>query len=363
MIVPKQRRFIDPYKTLSSEDLNKRLKAIFPDGNAILKGCDISTQSSAVIKITPGIVLIDYVLVEITEDIVIDVSTFSDTTYYIKGVYKFTVSCINELKVVVDTEVTDDDIVFACVEVRNGTVKTIDLSCRTKNPLIEQVNQVTIDSDLYEDIDLNHHKITQLADCESEFSDTDAINLCYLKKIIGLISCKVKVTSSDSEADYLGPKIITNTYLHKEIITDDNGHEFIKLTADDNKVYAIDGDSTEGFLSNKISVEEPLKIDVIYDVENGNQLNISLDTNALASEIGSALKYVVHFTDSSDIMIEHNLGTTDLSISIFDSDNHMILADDVQIMDENTIRVKFTTLVSGKIVIIGFKTEATLDQT
>jgi len=352
MIKPKQKRYVDPFKALDSHDINKRLKSLFPSGISIIYGCDIIANGSTNITLTNGLVICDYVLIELLENVTLDLSQLANDTYFIVGKYKFSKSRSNDFKIEITNKPCKSCIIFAKIVVEYGELRTIDLSCRTKNELLEKLNNT--DTTINGDLDLHGHKIINLANCLEEFNDTDAINLCYLKKLLNSFPYKIRVTPDDVQSDFLDPKIITNTYIHKEIVTDDNGRDFLKLSADDSRVLVIDGDSTEGYLAEKLEADDPLLLQI--DNSNpSNKLKLSLDIDHLQNllQLQITRKFVYHFNNESVLFINHKLNTIDVTVSIFDLSNHMILADDVEIIDENNIKITFTAYVSGKVVIRG----------
>lgn len=68
--------------------------------------------------------------------------------------------------------------------------------------------------------------------------------------------------------------------------------------------------------------------------------------------VASVLCHVVSFTDVTAMTFNHNLGTLNVAISIYDASESQIIADLVQIIDANNINLQFNRPQTGKVVII-----------
>jgi hypothetical protein len=95
------------------------------------------------------------------------------------------------------------------------------------------------------------------------------------------------------------------------------------------------------------------------------QLHLDKDTGeVIAKSItgggGGGLTNVfgyVHYQYIEDTtwVIEHNGNTTFVVVQIFDTDERLILPDDIDIIDANTIHVKFTAVLDGRAHVLLFK--------
>lgn len=68
---------------------------------------------------------------------------------------------------------------------------------------------------------------------------------------------------------------------------------------------------------------------------------------------GNVSKYTLSFIDQLSVTASHNLGTEDIMVQVFDSTKKAILPDEIEIIDVNSVTVRFNALQSGKIVIVG----------
>ena len=281
-MIPTQKRYVDPYQDIKSEDVDERLTAVYPSGKAIIYGCllEISGDSTT-ITLQSGIVISDYVTIEIKEAVSFSASALEDNDYYVIGSYDYDiVSPPPEMEIKLSDSYTEDDIVFGKVTVQNHKFTNIDYSDRTGNDIRDKLIEYMA-NDLDADLNMNHHRIFNLYDCSNgDCNDDTAVNKKYIDNQINNLA-KVKVDESDSSSDYLDNKIQVSG-LQKQIQNSEGIH--ILNISDSGEVQVISGDSQFGYLNDKIDVQNPLDKSV-EEGSLGKEIDISLLYDGLATDI------------------------------------------------------------------------------
>lgn len=95
-----------------------------------------------------------------------------------------------------------------------------------------------------------------------------------------------------------------------------------------------------------------------------NLVNVNLDKETGEIWLGKnanvpGLKDVSGFTFFQPIpilswIIQHNVGTDNLTVQIFDIDSNVIQADNIQVIDVNTVQVDFLDPQNGKAQLLLF---------
>ena len=281
-MIPTQKRYVDPYQDIKSEDVNERLKAVYPSGKAIVYGCllEISGDNLSV-TLQSGIVVSDYVTVEIKEAVTFTASALEDGDYYIVGSYNYdVVSPPPEMEIKLCDSYTEDDIVFGKVVVQTHKFTSIDYTDRTSNNVQENLVEY-ISNDLDVDLNMKHHRIFNLYDCTNgDCNDDTAINKKYIDNQLNNLA-KVKVDENDSTPDFLDNKLqVSGLQKH---IQNNSGVHIIDIS-DNGEIQVISGDSQFGYLDDKIDVQNPLS-KVVEDGSLGKQIDISLLYDGLATDI------------------------------------------------------------------------------
>jgi hypothetical protein len=67
----------------------------------------------------------------------------------------------------------------------------------------------------------------------------------------------------------------------------------------------------------------------------------------------SATTVSTTFGPTSSVVIDHNLGSENILVSVYDTDNYLVSPNYIQIQDENSVKIDFyTNEVEGKVVIV-----------
>jgi len=284
-MIPIQKRYVDPYQDILSQDVNKRLMAVYPSGKGIVYRCQLSiNDDETIVTLEPGIVINDYVVINIKEEVSFSVDSLTDGDYYIIGVYTFdVVSPPPELDIQLTTSYDAEDIVFGKVTVSGGKFASIDYSERTTNYLQDKIIE-HLETEITFDLDLTNHKIYNLVDCTTlDCNDNDAVSKKYVDDLvirIGDVS-KVKVDADDAAPDYLYNKINV-VGMNKSIEETDDGIHILKFS--DGELATISGDSQSGYLDDKLVTIQPLD-KVIVDGTSGKEIDLHLYYDGLASDI------------------------------------------------------------------------------
>ncbi len=75
----------------------------------------------------------------------------------------------------------------------------------------------------------------------------------------------------------------------------------------------------------------------------------------IATGAGGLSKYTQTWTAQTSVTVAHGLGTTDVTVQAYNggSPNLMIIPQDVQIVDANTVLLTFGGAIDGYVVVIG----------
>ena len=246
MITPNQIRYIDPFSDISSQAVNNRLKAIFGSrSKACLYGLELS-HSNNVLTISRGIALKDYVVLEFPDDIQIEVTDVG--TFHVVIHYQYQVS---ETAPVAEVGYISEDVylnnqdlyvIIGTITCDGSNITSISYEHRDRNPINDFVMQY-FQSGMMSDLNMNHHRIINLADPEE---DLDAVNKEYVENQIG----KVKINSTD-QAGYLEEKFKNGE--NTEITVDNANPNDLKLliSAQDQYIRVDAADSSNQFLNSE----------------------------------------------------------------------------------------------------------------
>ena len=262
-VTPTQERFIDPYNDIYSDIVDKRLMGIYPDGKGIITGIYLQedTLNPNNLIITSGICVKDYVVLHFPNNITFDVSTYGDNNYYVVIQYtynKTTPPPEAQIELVTAGNV-GDSIVIGQVDVASGQVVSgsINYNNRTHNALINFLNIIFQDGLITSDIDMNHHKITNLGNGAADITDPlDAVNKEYVdNSTSSMPDEKVKVDDTDGSAGYLNEKIQAGNNIQIQVLDDDlsspdpgNNH-ILFISGNDDRLLVISGDNSGVFLN------------------------------------------------------------------------------------------------------------------
>ncbi|RLF66469.1 MAG: hypothetical protein DRN30_02065 [Thermoplasmata archaeon] len=298
-VIPAQERYIDPYADIYSNTVNHRLMSIYPSGKGIIRGLwlEVDDTQPNLLKVQSGIAIKDFVTIHI-EETVIDVSSRANGEYYVVLEYNYEVVSPPPqagLDVVLPGY-EGDSVILGKITIDSGTVTDIDYTTRTRNDLIEHLENLMSSGQIQNDIDMNGHKIVNLgSDDPSTFTnDTDAVNKAYVDYVLTNVAkdINVKVDSEDSQSDYLNNKIVVGNNLAKDVRNEDlspatSGNKHVLLISGvDDKISVITGDSTSSVLDDKIDAYNPL-YKYIVDGASGKALQLKVHYDGEA-ESGSS---------------------------------------------------------------------------
>jgi hypothetical protein len=96
---------------------------------------------------------------------------------------------------------------------------------------------------------------------------------------------------------------------------------------------------------------------------NGVEVSVSAENCLLIDGAGasgvsggggstSGLCYAANFTAITSTTLNHNLGTTNVVVSVYDASDNQIIADLVSVLDTNNITLQFNRPQTGKAVIV-----------
>jgi hypothetical protein len=105
--------------------------------------------------------------------------------------------------------------------------------------------------------------------------------------------------------------------------------------------------SINGQIGPTLEVNGANGVNVAVTAEN----TITIDAAALSGVIGNDC-YVESFSNITNTTINHNLGTVDVIIDVFDASSNKVLADRVGIIDINNVILEFNRPQTGKVVIV-----------
>ena len=83
-----QQRYLDPFEKLTSEATNKILMSVYTTGVGIREGYEVTKTASLVVNVTKGVLVKDFVVIEYTDDVIVDLDplhtgTVTDGLYYV----------------------------------------------------------------------------------------------------------------------------------------------------------------------------------------------------------------------------------------------------------------------------------------
>lgn len=377
-ITPTQNRFIDPFSDIFSDKVNERMKVFFPTGKSIIRGLLLSIDNTDLTKIhvSHGDAIKDYVVLNFTEDTEIDVSTLTDGTYFI--VIEYTYSKVTpppEAKYDVVDNTTDRSnyITLGSFAVTNGSCVegSINYDDRTGNDFYNIVKQIILEDGIDSDLDMNGHKILHLGVDASSIQDlTDGVNKAYVDTSVG--DYKVKVNDTDSTSSFLVDKLVPDTDHLEFVVMDADSNpdsptmtpganhvlymkgidniiqvesgddKFININdkeevqehmSNDNKTEnknVLSGDSSSGYLADKMDVIPPITKTINTDTEGNKTLEIGL-----------------HDTISKDLTFAGSVDTTGDTPKLLRTDKSTEPLTDMSV-DLGSFEKKFKTIYANR---------------
>jgi len=121
------------------------------------------------------------------------------------------------------------------------------------------------------------------------------------------------------------------------------------------------GSSTSGGSGSGITTINPgnnVGPTVSFEGVNGIQVtspsaNVVLIDGAGASGAVNLTKFIAIFNDQIAVTGIHNIGNEDVLVQVYDTDKKMVFPDEIEIIDMNSVAIRFNAPQSGKVVIIG----------
>jgi hypothetical protein len=81
--------------------------------------------------------------------------------------------------------------------------------------------------------------------------------------------------------------------------------------------------------------------------------NVVLIDGAGASGVFNISKFIALFSNQTAVTGIHNIGNEDIIVQVYNEDKFQIIPDEIEIIDPNRVAIRFNTLQSGKIIILG----------
>jgi hypothetical protein len=97
---------------------------------------------------------------------------------------------------------------------------------------------------------------------------------------------------------------------------------------------------------------------VIFQGANGIQVtspsaNVVLIDGAGASGTININKFIAVFNNVTAVTGIHNIGNEDIIVQVYNESKLQIIPDEIEIIDMNSVAIRFNTLQSGKMVVLG----------
>jgi len=109
--------------------------------------------------------------------------------------------------------------------------------------------------------------------------------------------------------------------------------------------------NTEDVIVNVFDTNDTLIIPDLVTISGSN--NVIVDFAFTSSGYITVVDSIVSqsFTSVTQSIVSHSLATKNLLVAVYDTNNEQIVPDNIQLLNDNTASITFTTLTSGKVVI------------